>query len=117
MRSYASLIIAPFCAAFAMGLMVLFFMGVVAIVDFTDSMSHMLWPVMGALPIVTMILALPWGSFSSRCERMPPDSGIQVATPTEVCLARMAEAKRVFLAEGGQSSPTPKVRKRTKRKK
>ena len=113
MRTVAFLIFAPLVAAVSIALIVLFFMSVVAIVDFTDSLSHILWPFLGALPILVIFAALAQGPLRALRQLTPKDSGIDVATPAEVYWARMAEAKRVFLSEVAKNPPPEKVRRRT----
>lgn len=114
MRIVAFLIFAPIAFALSIGLVVLGFIGIVAVVDLTDSLSHVLWPFFGALPIVVVFWALIQEPLRALRELTPSDSGINVATPNEVYWTRMEEAKRVYLSEVEQGLIVLKVRKRTK---
>jgi hypothetical protein len=84
------------------------------VLDFINSLSHILWPFLGALPLIVILAVMIQEPLHALRALTPKDTGINVATPEEVYRARMAEAKLVFLSEVDKNSPPPTVRKRTK---
>jgi len=118
MRSVLSLIPAPIVFVLLTGLVLFGLIAIGVVLDFIDSLSHILWPLLGALPLIVILaVMIPELLRALRAlrELTPKDSGINVATSEEVYRARMAEAKLVFLSEVAKKSPPRKVRKRTKR--
>ncbi len=115
MRSVLSMIPAPIVFVLLTGLIFVGLITLGVVLDFVDSLSHILWPFLGALPVIVIVAVIIQEPLRALREPTPKASGINVATPVEVYRARMAEAKLVFLSEVAKNSPLPTVRKRTKR--